>query len=217
VTPATDLALAFAEAAGQVGGWTVPSPYTLVVNWDGSTGTRPVAIAAAPQTVQKGTSLPGPVITNAVSQNPTGGSFLLIAGTSVAVHGTGTPLYVHGVTGGSSATIPTPSGMQAGDLAVVYVDSGNAATTSPTSPGITPPSGWTLQHQDGQGSVWTQTFTSVPASLGKWTTGTGSSGWTYAAISVGGTSGTTRVDASGGGGAQTSRSVNTGSATSTGP
>jgi hypothetical protein len=205
---ATDLALGFAEGSQQSGGWSVPSPYTLAVNWTGSStgGSRPVAIADAPVTVQKGTVVTGPVITNANTQSASGGSLLLIAGTGLAVHGSGTANYVHGVSG-SSVTIPTPSGMQAGDLVVVYLNSGNTSTTAP--------SGWTLQRQDGQGSVWTQTFASVPASLGKWST-TGSSGWTYSAISVGG-SGTTRVDASGGGGAQTSRSVKTGSATATGP
>jgi hypothetical protein len=91
----------------------------------------------------------------------------------------------------------------AGDLVLVYLDTPNT---------MTPPTGWTLQHSDGQGSVWSQTFASVPANLGTWRT-TGGSGWDYSAAAFGASSGSPTIVATGGGGAQTSSAVRTGSAT----
>jgi hypothetical protein len=197
--------LAFAEASQQSGAWSVPGPYTLAINWNGATGARPVAIAVAPVTVSSGTVVTGPTITNARNQNASGGSLVLVAGSGLTVDGTTSPTHVSGRGGGSSATIANPSGMRSGDLVAVYINTGNTMTA---------PSGWTLRRQDGQGSVWTQTFTSVPASLGNWST-TGASGWTYTAIAIGGT-GSRVVDGTGGGGAQKSSAVKTGSATASG-
>jgi hypothetical protein len=199
-TPRTDLAIAFAEASGQIGGWSVPSPYQLVVNWNGSTGARPVAIADAPISVTGGTVVPGPTITNASAQSSSGGSLVLISGANLAVHGAIPASYVYGASPGTSATIAAPK-MQAGDVVLVYLD---------TPDSITAPSGWTQLRHDGEGTVWAESFTSLPTDLGTWTMA-GAHGWTYTAVAVGGASAS--VDASGGGGMQTSKVVQTGSAT----
>ena len=196
---APDLAVGFAEATQQPGSWSVSAGYTLVVNWDGSVGSRPLAIADA--LVGSGTSVTGPILTNANAQFASGGSLLLLRGSGLAVHGTTNAARVAGVNGGSSATVPTPVGMQAGDLVAVYINTPNTMVA---------PVGWTLQHHDGQGTVWTQAFSTVPGSLSSWSTGGGASGWTFAAVSIGASASTPQVVAAGGGGAQTSRVVSTG-------
>jgi hypothetical protein len=66
-----ELAVAFAEGGTDVGSWTVNAPYSFAVNWDGSTGARPVAIAYVPVTV--GSTVTGPTITNAGDQSNSGG------------------------------------------------------------------------------------------------------------------------------------------------
>jgi hypothetical protein len=196
---APDLAVGFAEASQQPGRWSVSTGYTLIINWDGSVGARPLAIASA--SISSGTSVTGPILTNASPQFASGGSLLLLRGSGLAVHGTTSATRVAGVNGGGSATVPTPVGMQAGDLAAVYINTTNTMVA---------PVGWTLQHRDGQGTVWTQVFGSVPGSLGSWNTGGGASGWTFTALSVGASAGAPQVVAAGGGGAQTSAVVSTG-------
>src|ERR1044071_8139040 len=64
-TTTGQIALAFSEASQQSGAWAVPAPYTLVTNWDGSSGSRPVAIAYAPVSVGVGSTLTGPTLSNA--------------------------------------------------------------------------------------------------------------------------------------------------------
>jgi Pectate lyase superfamily protein/Right handed beta helix region len=196
----TDLAVAFAAAAGNLGSWTAPSPYVLAVNWSGST--RPAAIATAPVSVTAGQNVTGPVLTNASPQSATGGSLLLLAGapTSAHVHGVTAAHQVPGVTGGSSATIANPTDMAVSDLVAVYIATSNTMTA---------PSGWVLQRTDGPGTLWTKAFASVPGNLDSWTT-TDSGGWTYTAIAVGGGTCTPIIDGVGGGGAQWSSDVNTG-------
>jgi hypothetical protein len=201
--PATssELAVGFAEASQQPGLWSVPAPFQLSVNWGGSPGSRPLAVAVAAASTTG--TVTGPTITNASAQAASGGSLLLVRGPSVVVRGAGTATNVSGVNGGSSATLASPTGMQAGDLVVVYINTPNTMTV---------PAGWTLQHHDGQGTVWSQVFPAVPTNLGTWTT-TGSSGWTYVSVDFGGSGGSPGVVATGGGGAQTRAAVVTGSAT----
>jgi hypothetical protein len=94
--------------------------------------------------------------------------------------------------------------MQASDLVVVYINTANVPMTSPA--------GWTQRRQDGQGTVWTQAFSSVPADLGVWST-TDSHGWTYTAVAFGASAANPAVASVGGGGAQSTNAVFTGSAT----
>jgi hypothetical protein len=197
----SELAVGLAEASQQPGLWSVPAPFQLSVNWSGSTGARPLAVAVAAASTTG--TITGPTITNASAQSASGGSLLLVRGPSVVVRGAGAATHVSGVNGGSSATLANPTGMQPGDLVVVYINTSNTMVA---------PAGWTLQHHDGQGTVWSQVFPAVPTNLGTWTT-TGSSGWTYVAVDFGGSGGSPSVVATGGGGAQARAAVVTGSAT----
>jgi len=142
----------------------------------------------------------GPTVTNANPQYASGGSLLLIQSPGLVISGVTSATNVPGVTGGSSATIATPSGFKAGGLVAVYINTPNTMTA---------PAGWTLQHHDGQGTVWTQAFPTVPVDLGTWST-SGASGWTYTAIGFAGIAPT--IVGAGGGGAQTSSAVFTGTA-----
>jgi Pectate lyase superfamily protein len=200
------LAIAFAEASQDPGGWSAPSPYTLAVNWDGSTGARPVAVAYAAVPSTAGTTIVGPTITNLQTQYATGGSLLLVSGPSVSVHGITPADYVHGVTGGSSVAIPAPAGLQTGDLVAVYIDTPNTMVA---------PAGWTLRRHDAEGTVWTHTMTSAASNLGNWST-TGDHGWTYTALALGAVGASPVIDGQGGAGAETSSAVKTGSATISG-
>jgi phosphatidylinositol-3-phosphatase len=200
-TTTTEWAVGLAEAGQNPGTWSVPAPYQFAVNWSGSPGARPEAIVYAPATA--GVTVTGPVLTNAGVQNNSGGSLLLLQGPTLVVRGATPGHHVSGVSGGSSATIPSPAGLQPGDLVLVYIDTPNT---------MTPPAGWVPQRSDGQGTVWSQTFTSAPANLGVWKT-TGSSGWDYTAVGFGASSGSPTIVATGGGGAQTTNAVRTGSAT----
>jgi hypothetical protein len=195
------MAVGFAEASQQPGSWTVPGPYLLAVNSSGSTGSRPMGIAYAAVTPG---AITGPTITNASPQSVSGGSLLVLKGSALVVHGTTPDGYVHGVSGGSSVTIAAPSGMQAGDLVTVYINTGNATTAAP--------SGWVQQHLDGQGIVYTRSFSTVPADLGTWTT-SDSHGWAFTSVAFGATGASPSVVAVGGGGAQSVSAVFTGSAT----
>jgi hypothetical protein len=199
--PNTEWAVGLAEAGDNAGTWSVPEPYQFAVNWDGSPGARPEAIVYAAAT--PGTTVTGPVVTNAGAQNNSGGSLLLLQGSTLVLRGATPGHHVSGIAGGSSATIPSPAGLEAGDLVLVYIDTPNT---------MTPPAGWVQQRHDGEGTVWSQTFASVPGDLGVWET-SGSSGWDYTAASFGAGSGSPTIAASGGGGAQTTNVVRTGSAT----
>jgi parallel beta-helix repeat protein len=208
-TPApssADLAVGLAEASQEPGAWSAPAGSRLVVNWDGSVGARPIAIAYTP--VTSGTTVVGPTLTNANSQAVSGGSLLLLRGSGLTVRGTTSAKHVSGVNGGGSAILPGPSGMQPGDLVVVYINTSNTMVA---------PAGWTLRHHDGQGSVWTQAFGAVPPNLSSWSTGGGGSGWTYTAVAFGATGSAPEVVAAGGGGAQTKAAVATGTVTRPAP
>jgi hypothetical protein len=165
-------------------------------------GARPVAVAYASAT--PGTTVTGPTITNASPQYASGGSLLLVQGSGLTVRGTTAATHVHGVNGGSAATLASPAGLQAGDLVAVYVDTVNVP--------MTPPDGWFQQRQDGQGTIWTRPVASLPTDLGTWST-SDSHGWTYTSIAFGATGGDASVAAVGGGGAQSTNVVFTGSAT----
>jgi hypothetical protein len=194
-------AVGLAEAGQNSGTWSVPAPFQFAVNWNGSPGARPEAIVFA--SVTPGVTITGPTVTNAGSQNNSGGSLLLLQGSGLLLRGSTPGHHTSGVSGGTSATIPAPAGLAAGDLVLVYIDTPNT---------MTPPPGWTQQRHDGQGTVWSQTFTSVPPNLGTWST-TGGSGWDYTAAAFGASSGSPAIVATGGGGAQTTSAVATGSAT----
>jgi len=196
-----DLAVGFAEASQQPGSWSVPAPYQFAVNWDGSSGSRPIGIVYA--AVTPGT-VTGPTITNASSQYASGGSLLVLNGPGPLLRGTTAATRVSGVAGGSSWTIAAPTGMRAGDVAAVYINTSNVPMTSPA--------GWTQRHQDGQGTVWTQVFSSAPANLGVWST-TDTYGWTYTAVAFGASVSSPTVATVGGGGSQFTSAVFTGSAT----
>ncbi len=203
--PATsvgELAVAFAEASQQPGVWSVQPPYQLAVNWSGSTGARPMAVAYAAAPTSFTATVTGPTITNASEQNASGGSLLLVQGSGMSVRGTTPATHVHGVNGGSTATLATPAGLHAGDLVAVYINTSNT---------IAAPSGWTLQRQDGQGTVWTRAITGVPDTLGDWSTA-GNAGWTFTAVALGATSSGPTVIGAGGGGAETTATISTGSA-----
>jgi parallel beta-helix repeat protein len=201
-----DLAVGLAEASQQRGAWSAPAGWSLVVNWDGSVGARPIAIAYT--TITSGTTVTGPTLTNASSQAASGGSLLLLRGSGLTVRGTTSAKHVSGVNGGGSAILPSPTGMQPGDLVVVYINTSNTMVA---------PAGWTLRHHDGQGSVWTQAFDAVPPNLSSWSTGGGSSGWTYTAVAFGATGSAPDVVAAGGGGAQTRAAIATGTVTRPAP
>jgi hypothetical protein len=200
-TGAVEWAVGLAEAGVNPGAWTVPAPFQFAVNWNGSPGARPEAIVYAQ--VPLGGTITGPTVTNAGAQSSSGGSLVLLKGPGLLLRGSTPGHHTSGVTGGTSATIPAPVGLAAGDLVLVYLDSPNT---------MTPPPGWTLRRQDGEGTVWSQTFATVPANLGTWST-TGSHGWDYSAAAFGASSGSPAIVATGGGGAQTSNVVQTGSAT----
>jgi len=203
--PATsvgELAVAFAEASQQPGVWSVQPPYQLAVNWSGSTGARPIAVAYAAAPTSFSAIVTGPTITNASEQNASGGSLLLVQGSGMSVRGTTPATHVHGVNGGSTATLATPAGLHAGDLVAVYINTSNT---------IAAPSGWTLQRQDGQGTIWTRAITGVPDTLGDWSTA-GNAGWTFTAVALGATTSGPTVIGAGGGGAETTATISTGSA-----
>ena len=201
-----DLAVGLAEASQQPGAWSAPAGYSLVVNWDGSVGARPIAVAYT--TITSGTTVTGPTLTNASSQPASGGSLLLLRGSGLTVRGTTSAKHVSGVNGGRSAILPSPSGMQPGDLVAVYINTSNTMVA---------PAGWTLRHHDGQGSVWTQAFGAVPPDLSSWSTGGGGSGWTYTAVAFGASGSAPEVVAAGGGGAQTGAAITTGTVTRPAP
>jgi hypothetical protein len=194
-----ELAVGLAEGGTDVGAWTVTAPYTFAVNWDGSTGARPVAIVYAPVTV--GSTVTGPTISNAGNQSLSAGSLLLLRGTGLVYRGSSPAIHEHGVSGGKAVTLATPSRMQPGDLVAVYINTPDA---------IVPPVGWTQQRHDGEGTVWTRSFDSVPVDLGTWRT-SNDRGWTHTEVAFGGHP---RVGASGGGGSQRNSFVFTGTATS---
>jgi Pectate lyase superfamily protein len=193
------LVVGLAEGGTDVGAWSLPAPYKFALNWNGSTGARPVAIVYAPVVV--GGTVTGPTIINAGSQSLSGGSLLLLRGTGLSYRGSSPAVYEHGLSGGSTIAFATPVGTRPGDLVVVYID---------TADTIVPPLGWTQERHDGEGTVWVQTFASVPTNLGSWST-RDDRGWTHAEVAFGGDP---RVDASGGGGAQHNSFVFTGTATS---
>jgi hypothetical protein len=197
----SEMAIAFGEGGTDFGGWTVTSGWTLDVNYNGNPGARPMAIAHKSATPHATTT--GPTFTNAGSQSASGGSLVLIRGGNLGFKGATAGVHVSGVGGGTSATLATPSGAGVGNLYFVYIDTTTAQT-------VTPPSGWTLARTDGEGKVWYQNFGSVPTDLGVWST-TGSSGWDHVQVAFGAKA---VVDAAGGGGAQTSSTISTGSATS---
>jgi hypothetical protein len=120
----------------------------------------------------------------------------------MSVRGITPATHVHGVNGGSTATLATPAGLHTGDLVAVYINTSNT---------IAAPSGWTLQRQDGQGTVWTRAMTGVPDTLGDWSTA-GNAGWTFTAVALGATSSGPTVIGAGGGGAETTATISTGSA-----
>lgn len=199
----TDMAVAFGSAAGNAGSWT--TSYTLSVNWNGSTGQRPVAIATANVAVTAGHSINGPTFTNSASaQTSSGGSLMLLAGNAF-VHSVLPAAYQHGVTGGSAVTIARPAHMAAGDLAVVYINTANTMTA---------PAGWTKQRTDGPGTFWTRAYASLPTNLGTWRT-TDAHGWTYTAVAFVGSC-TPIIDGVGGSGTLHSTLVTTGSAVAKG-
>src|SRR5207244_3760856 len=119
-TGTQEFAVGLAEAGQNVGGWSVPAPYQFAVNWNGSTGARPVAVVYALAT--PGVSVTGPTVTNAAMQNTSGGSLLLLQGSGLRMRGTTLAHHVSGVSGGGSGAIPSPSGMVAEDLVLVYID-----------------------------------------------------------------------------------------------
>src|SRR5258708_10047901 len=107
------------------------------------------------------------------------------------VRGTTPDTHVHGVNGGSTATLATPAGLHAGDLVAVYINTSNT---------IAAPIGWTLQRQDGQGTVWTRAITGVPDTLGDWSTA-GNAGGDFTAVALGATTTGPAVVRAGGWGA----------------